>query len=65
MNCTSRTLFNDDPIVLKPGMSCIEQQYNTKDRDDFTDGGESTLEEMCLNFLYYYNSQGRYTNLSK
>ena len=28
--------------------------YNTEERNEFTYGGLSTQEEMCLNFLHYY-----------
>ena len=40
---------------MKPGDELILNcQYNSKDRNDFTLGGESTQEEMCLNFVLYY-----------
>ena len=39
-------LPGDDLIV-----NCL---YNTKQRDEFTIGGQSTQEEMCLDFLFYY-----------
>ncbi|XP_069506559.1 putative DBH-like monooxygenase protein 2 [Ambystoma mexicanum] len=32
----------------------VECTYNTMDRSNITFGGLSTMEEMCLGFLYYY-----------
>ena len=47
--------MHEDPVVLLPGdeliFNCL---YNTKSRSEFTHGGQSIQEEMCLNFLYYY-----------
>ena len=37
----------DDDLIL----NCL---YNTKGRNEFSYGGLSTQEEMCLNFLHYY-----------
>ncbi|XP_070569758.1 DBH-like monooxygenase protein 1 homolog [Ptychodera flava] len=44
-----------DPVVVQPGDELItECSYNTEGRSSMTYGGLSTLEEMCLNFVYYY-----------
>lgn len=31
--------------------------FNTLDRTNVTVGGESTTDEMCYNFVYYYPAQ--------
>ncbi|XP_062984506.1 putative DBH-like monooxygenase protein 2 [Elgaria multicarinata webbii] len=42
-------------IVLKPGDEfLVECHYQTLDRTGLTFGGPSTLNEMCLVFLFYY-----------
>lgn len=49
------TNFLASPITILPGdeikVTCV---YNTMDRTSFTYGGESTHDEMCLDFLWYY-----------
>ncbi|XP_059112561.1 DBH-like monooxygenase protein 2 [Peromyscus eremicus] len=43
------------PAVIKPGDELlIECNYQTLDRDSMTFGGASTINEMCLVFLFYY-----------
>ncbi|XP_051007499.1 DBH-like monooxygenase protein 2 [Acomys russatus] len=43
------------PAVIKPGDELlIECNYQTLDRDGMTFGGPSTINEMCLVFLFYY-----------
>ncbi|XP_010606010.1 putative DBH-like monooxygenase protein 2 [Fukomys damarensis] len=42
-------------VEIKPGDELlIECNYQTLDRDSMTFGGTSTLNEMCLVFLFYY-----------
>ncbi|KAF7487311.1 putative DBH monooxygenase protein 2-like [Marmota monax] len=42
-------------VVIKPGDELlIECRYQTLDRDSVIFGGPSTLNEMCLVFLFYY-----------
>ncbi|MBZ3887721.1 DBH-like monooxygenase protein 2 [Sciurus carolinensis] len=42
-------------VVIKPGDELlIECHYQTLDRDSVIFGGPSTLNEMCLVFLFYY-----------
>ncbi|KAM6474050.1 putative DBH-like monooxygenase protein 2 [Liasis olivaceus] len=42
-------------LVLKPGDEfVVECRYQTTDRSEMTFGGPSTLNEMCLIFLFYY-----------
>ncbi|XP_053150205.1 DBH-like monooxygenase protein 2 isoform X1 [Hemicordylus capensis] len=42
-------------IVFKPGDEfLVECRYQTLDRRELTFGGPSTLNEMCLAFLFYY-----------
>ncbi|XP_044274850.1 putative DBH-like monooxygenase protein 2 [Varanus komodoensis] len=42
-------------IILKPGDEfLVECLYQTLDRTELTFGGPSTLNEMCLVFLFYY-----------
>ncbi|XP_076769593.1 DBH-like monooxygenase protein 2 isoform X4 [Arvicanthis niloticus] len=43
------------PVVIKPGDELlIECHYQTLDRDFMTFGGASTINEMCLIFIFYY-----------
>ncbi|XP_034266782.1 putative DBH-like monooxygenase protein 2 [Pantherophis guttatus] len=43
------------PVVLKPGDEfLVECRYQTTDRKEIIFGGPSTLNEMCLIFLFYY-----------
>ncbi|EPQ13200.1 DBH-like monooxygenase protein 2 [Myotis brandtii] len=42
-------------VEIKPGDELlIECHYQTLDRDSLTFGGPSTINEMCLVFLFYY-----------
>ncbi|KAI4543413.1 hypothetical protein MG293_006207 [Ovis ammon polii] len=42
-------------VVIKPGDELlVECRYQTLDRDSLTFGGPSTINEMCLVFLFYY-----------
>ncbi|XP_020934851.1 DBH-like monooxygenase protein 2 [Sus scrofa] len=42
-------------MVIKPGDELlVECHYQTLDRDFLTFGGPSTINEMCLIFLFYY-----------
>ncbi|XP_066468734.1 putative DBH-like monooxygenase protein 2 [Tiliqua scincoides] len=42
-------------IIFKPGDEfLVECRYQTRDRTGITFGGPSTLNEMCLAFLFYY-----------
>ncbi|KAM8924707.1 putative DBH-like monooxygenase protein 2 [Pelodytes ibericus] len=42
-------------VVIKPGdQILVECTANTMDREGVTYGGPSTLNEMCLGFLFYY-----------
>nr|XP_012623515.1 putative DBH-like monooxygenase protein 2 isoform X1 [Microcebus murinus] len=42
-------------VVIKPGDELlVECHYQTLDRDSLTFGGPSTINEMCLIFLFYY-----------
>ncbi|XP_074653955.1 DBH-like monooxygenase protein 1 isoform X2 [Tubulanus polymorphus] len=42
-------------VTIKQGDSLlVECTYNTMDRTDMSRGGESTREEMCYVFFYYY-----------
>ncbi|XP_049750555.1 putative DBH-like monooxygenase protein 2 [Elephas maximus indicus] len=42
-------------VEIKPGDELlVECQYQTLDRDSLTFGGPSTINEMCLIFLFYY-----------
>lgn len=42
-------------VHIKPGDDLIHYcQYETMDRDKLVEGGISTSQEMCLNFLFYY-----------
>ncbi|XP_028381024.1 putative DBH-like monooxygenase protein 2 isoform X1 [Phyllostomus discolor] len=42
-------------VEIKPGDELlVECQYETLDRDSLTFGGPSTVNEMCLIFLFYY-----------
>ncbi|XP_019605410.2 putative DBH-like monooxygenase protein 2 [Rhinolophus sinicus] len=42
-------------VAIKPGDELlIECHYQTLDRDSLTFGGPSTMNEMCLIFLFYY-----------
>ncbi|XP_036782022.2 putative DBH-like monooxygenase protein 2 [Manis pentadactyla] len=43
------------PVVIKPGDELLVKcHYQTLDRDLVTFGGPSTINEMCLIFLFYY-----------
>jgi len=42
-------------VHIKPGDDLVHYcKYQTMDRDKLVTGGESTSEEMCLDFLFYY-----------
>ncbi|XP_036994508.2 putative DBH-like monooxygenase protein 2 [Artibeus jamaicensis] len=42
-------------VEIKPGDELlVECRYQTLDRDSLTFGGASTINEMCLIFLFYY-----------
>uniref|UniRef100_A0ABM5FCS0 DBH-like monooxygenase protein 2 n=1 Tax=Pogona vitticeps TaxID=103695 RepID=A0ABM5FCS0_9SAUR len=44
-----------ETVVMKPGDEfLLECRYQTLDRTELTFGGPSTLNEMCLAFLFYY-----------
>nr|XP_008114864.1 PREDICTED: putative DBH-like monooxygenase protein 2 [Anolis carolinensis] len=44
-----------ETVIFKPGDEfLVECQYQTLDRTDVIFGGPSTLNEMCLIFLFYY-----------
>ncbi|XP_031554202.1 DBH-like monooxygenase protein 1 isoform X2 [Actinia tenebrosa] len=47
--------FLRNEVHLKPGDEIIHNcVYNTMDRTKLTFGGDSTRDEMCLNFVFYY-----------
>uniref|UniRef100_A0A8D0GG03 DOMON domain-containing protein n=1 Tax=Sphenodon punctatus TaxID=8508 RepID=A0A8D0GG03_SPHPU len=49
----TRDLKNE--IIIKPGDEIlVECSFQTLDRTGITFGGPSTLNEMCLSFLFYY-----------
>ncbi|XP_033106269.1 DBH-like monooxygenase protein 1 homolog [Anneissia japonica] len=46
--------------IFKPGDDYVVTcSYNTMDRENITVGGESTTNEMCVSFVYYYPRQSR------
>lgn len=48
------TLMQEE-ITMLPGDSFIAQcTYNTTERAYLITGGQSTFEEMCVNFIFYY-----------
>jgi hypothetical protein len=50
-----RLEFMDEPTKVKPGFKVYtECSYDTENRTTVLKGGESTDDEMCLNFLQYY-----------
>ncbi|XP_069057605.1 DBH-like monooxygenase protein 2 [Pleurodeles waltl] len=54
--------FKEDILTIKVGdVIVVECTQNTVDRETVTFGGTSTLNEMCLSFLFYYPR----TNISK
>ena len=49
----------DEPIVLLPGDEFILDCYiDSSERDGVTTGGESSSQEMCFAFLWYYPALG-------
>eukprot|EP00486_Rosalina_sp_Unknown_P006020 CAMPEP_0201567166 /NCGR_PEP_ID=MMETSP0190_2-20130828/7517_1 /ASSEMBLY_ACC=CAM_ASM_000263 /TAXON_ID=37353 /ORGANISM="Rosalina sp." /LENGTH=621 /DNA_ID=CAMNT_0047986831 /DNA_START=49 /DNA_END=1914 /DNA_ORIENTATION=- len=49
------SIIFDPPRVILPGDTLIlDCYYDSTSRDFFTYGGESTSEEMCFSFYFYY-----------
>ena len=50
-----QTILFEDPIVILPGDEFILDCWtNSSTRREYTDGGESSSQEMCFAFIFYY-----------